>query len=112
MRTVRIPMLLTASVLFTACASAPGGERPVFGESVRHMIEAQTYTPGFAAHAGHEDDRGDGGVSAGCERSPGVRKGADGYRVTNRKIPVPPLAMAVVMVPMSPGRQFRTNEYY
>ncbi len=46
MRTVRIPTLLMASVLFTACASAPGGERPAFGESVRHMIDAQTYTPG------------------------------------------------------------------
>ncbi len=46
MRTFGIPMLLTASVLFTACAPTPGGERPVFGDSVRHMIEAQTYTPG------------------------------------------------------------------
>lgn len=46
MCTVRSFVLLTASLLVTACASPPGGERPVFGDSVRHMIEAQTYTPG------------------------------------------------------------------
>lgn len=45
MSAVRGSMLLASSLLLTACASPPGGERPVFGESVRHMIEAQTYIP-------------------------------------------------------------------
>lgn len=46
MHLVRLSVLLTALIVLAACATEPGGERPVFGESVRHMIEVQTYAPG------------------------------------------------------------------
>jgi hypothetical protein len=47
MHTVRVMMLTSLSVALTACAAlTPGGERPEFGESVRHMIQVQTYAPG------------------------------------------------------------------
>jgi hypothetical protein len=47
MHTVRVMMLMPLFVVLTACAAlTPGGERPAFGESVRHMIQMQTYAPG------------------------------------------------------------------
>lgn len=47
MHTFRVLMLAILSLLVTACAAlTPGGERPEFGESVRHMIQVQTYSPG------------------------------------------------------------------
>jgi hypothetical protein len=46
MHNFRILMLALLSLSITACALTPGGERPKFGESVRHMIQAQTYAPG------------------------------------------------------------------
>ena len=46
MHSLRVFIPALAAVLLTACALTPGGERPPFGESVRHMIQVQTYGPG------------------------------------------------------------------
>ena len=46
MHVFRISMLVLTPLLLTACALTPGGERPEFGESVQHMIQVQTYSPG------------------------------------------------------------------
>ena len=69
MQTVRILTTGLLAALLAACAT-PGGDRPEFGESVRHMIQAQTYEPGdevpslrgenaAAAMDAYRTDRGD-----------------------------------------------------
>ncbi len=49
MKPTCLTLLVLASSLLAACALTPGGERPEFGESVRHMIATQTHTPGDEA---------------------------------------------------------------
>lgn len=39
-------LLIAGSVLLTACAPQVGRDLPPYGESVRHMLQAQTYQPG------------------------------------------------------------------
>lgn len=44
MHTLRLLTAVSLTALLAACAT-PGGDRPEFGDSVRHMIQAQTYEP-------------------------------------------------------------------
>lgn len=42
----RLLLLLVASTLITACAPRAGQDLPPHGETVRHMLEVQTWQPG------------------------------------------------------------------
>lgn len=39
-------MSLALVGLLTACAGQPGADLPPYGDTVRHMIDTQTYEPG------------------------------------------------------------------
>ncbi|EPC02458.1 hypothetical protein L861_08780 [Litchfieldella anticariensis FP35 = DSM 16096] len=41
----RLAVIALGSVLLTACAAQPGADLPEYGDSVRRMIELQTYPP-------------------------------------------------------------------
>ncbi len=42
----RLLLLLVASTLIAACAPRAGQDLPAYGETVRHMLEVQTWQPG------------------------------------------------------------------
>lgn len=56
MHAVRVTLLLLSSLLVAACATVPpAADRPAFGETVRHMIQVQTYEPGDEVPSLHGD---------------------------------------------------------
>lgn len=56
MRAAGVCTLVFPWILVAGCAGTPGGERPEFGESVRHMIEVQTY-PAWHEAPGLDGDK-------------------------------------------------------
>lgn len=53
----RLLLLLVASTLIAACAPRVGQDLPPYGETVRHMLEVQTWQPGNDTSPPMQGDR-------------------------------------------------------